>query len=296
MRKFAHTARATRGFVNVARLFVVPVLVLGLWPPCAQAQVSRITAQQVVIDTGLSEQLKLMPQQVRTDMASIAPALGLPPELLARMLRAADQAFAPLRLNDLVVTVLARDLHAPRVQEALYWLRSTAGRRVTALELDASAQGIDAQAWLDRGNAAYAAATPQRRALLDAVEQSLQMAEQMAEMQLQTVAALLRGVARALPQQGAKDLGPALAQLQGQRPQLVASARGMALASFAATYAALSDAELGRYLDYLRSPGGEHLNQVLFEALGVAVADASESMGRALPAPPAAQTRQRGQS
>jgi len=121
----------------------------------------------------------------------------------------------------------------------------------------------------------------------------LRAAEQMAEVQLQAVTALLRGVATVMPPQQAAGLGPVLAELQRQRPQMVAAARGVVLASFASTYAPLSDADLGRYVDFLRSPAGQHMNRVVFAAFGAAMAIASESMGRALPALPATQEMQR---
>jgi hypothetical protein len=279
--------------MKAVRLFLAPTLALGLWLPEAHAQVPRITAQQVVIESGLSEQLKQMPLQVRAGMAEVAPALGVPNELLTKMQRSADQAFAAVRLNDLVVAAVARDLNPTQAQEALRWLRTPDGRRVTSLELIATTQSADLQAWLAKGNAAYAGATPQRRALLDVVEQTLRASDQMAEVQLQAVTALLRGVASAMPPQQVADLVPVLAQLQRQRPQMVAAARGMVLASFASTYAPLSDADLGRYVDFLRSPAGQRMNQVVFQAFNNAMATASESMGRALSTLPATRDTER---
>jgi hypothetical protein len=286
-------ANPARCFMKAVRLFLVPTLALALWLPQAHAQVPRTTAQQVVIESGLSEQLKQMPLQVRAGMAEVAPTLGVPNELLTKMQDSADQAFAPVRLNDLVVAAVARDLNPTQTQEALRWLRSADGRRVTSLELIATTQSTDLQSWLAKGNAAFAGATPQRRALLDVVEQTLRAADQTAEVQLQAVTALLRGVASALPPQQAAGLGPVLAELQHQRPQMVAAARGMVLASFASTYAGLSDADLGRYVVFLRSPAGQHMNRVVFAAFGAAMAAASESMGRALPTLPATQEMER---
>ena len=160
-----HSDRAdpARCFMKTVRLFLAPTLVLGLWLPLAHAQVPRITAQQVVIESGLSEQLKQMPLQVRAGMAEVAPALGLPDEVLIKMQHSADRAFAPARLNDLVVAAVARDLNPTQALEALRWLRSADGRQVTSLELAATTQSTDLQSWLAKGNAAYAGATPQRR-------------------------------------------------------------------------------------------------------------------------------------
>jgi hypothetical protein len=286
-------ANAAGGFMKAVRLFLAPTLALGLWLPQAHAQVSRTTAQQVVAESGLSEQLKLMPLQVRAGMAEVAPALGVPNELLTRMQHSADRAFAPARLNDLVVAAVARELNPTHALEALRWLRSADGRRVISLELIATTQSTELQSWLTKGNAAYAVATLQRRALLDAVEQTLRAADQMAEVQLQTITALLRGVASAMPPQQVSELAPVLAQLQRQRPQMEAAARGIVLASFASTYAPLSDAELGLYVDFLRSPTGQHTNRVVFQAFSAAMTAASEAMGRALPALPATQKMER---
>ena len=95
---------------------------------------------------------------------------------------------------------------------------------------------------------------------------------------------MLRGLAAVAPPQVSDELRHAQEQLSRQRPQAVAAARGLTLASLAASSAKAGDADLDRYLAYLRSVDGRRANQALIGAIGTAMSDAAEDFGRAIPA------------
>lgn len=269
--------------IHLAGALAVLLLALGLGVPRAQAEVALATAEQVVRESGLATQLQQIPQAMDTSLGETAQAMGLPPEAAARMRQAAQSAFQPQRLLHTVVLVVSRESDAAQLQDALRWYRSPDGRRVIALEDAALApQTADMQAWLAEANREYAAAPEQRRALLGAAEQASRAAELMADLQILIGVATLQGIAAIAPPQFTAELRRNQQELLRQRPQTVAATRGLALAVFAATYAPLSDAELGRYVDFLKSAAAQHTHDVLLRALGVAMSEAAEEFGRSL--------------
>ena len=271
--------------IDLGRALAILLLALGLGVPQAQAEVPRATAEQVVRESGLAAQLQQMPQAVDSSLGETSRAMGLPPETAAGMRRAAQPVFQPQRLQRTVVLVVSRELDAARVQDALRWYRSPDGRRVGALENAAvAAQSADLQAWLAEGNRAYAAAPAARRELLAAAEQASRAAELTADLQIGTAVAMLQGFTAVAPPQAAAGLRRSQQELLRQRPQTVAAARGLSLAAFTATYAPLSDAELGRYVDFLKSPAARHTHDVLLRAFGSAMSEAGEEFGHALAA------------
>jgi hypothetical protein len=271
--------------IDIRRTLIGLRVVIGLAfaLPQAQAEVPLAMAEQLVRASGMATQLQQLPKAVDASIDEAAQAMGLPPNIVQQLQRAAQAVFRTERMQRGVMLVVARDADVARVQEALRWYRSADGRRVVALE-DAAAvtPSSDVQAWLAAGNRAYAVAPASRRALLGAAEQAAQAAEMMAEVQIRTAYAMMNGLVSMAPPQVAAELRRAQQQLLTQRPQAVAAARGISLATFTATYAPLGDAELGRYVAFLKSSAGRHSNEVLLNAFAAAMAEAAEEFGRAL--------------
>jgi hypothetical protein len=260
------------------------VLMLAACVGAANAAVPASTAEQLVRESGLAAQLEQMPKAVVASMGETAQALGLPPPLTAQLQRAGQQAFEPRRLLLVAVTTTAGDLDAATAEEALRWWRSPEGQQIRALEDEAAARMTqNATGWLSEANATYAGATPGRRARLDEIERAVRGADLTADLQIQTALALLRGIAAAAPPQAVDDLRRAQEQLQRQRPQFVAAARGVMLAYFAICYAKVGDAHLDRYIAYLRSVEGQRATQSLVRATEKAASEAAGELGRNIP-------------
>jgi len=261
-------------------LLAVALLSLGV----ARAEVGPDAARQLVRDSGTAAQLAQLPDAVFNAAAETAQALNLPPALRPALERAARQAFQPQRLLATTEAAVARDLDATAAAAALSWWRSADGQRIRQLEDACSArQARDLSGWMAHANAAHAAAGAPRRLRLDGIERAVQGAELMADLQIQAVGALLDGLAGAAPPQAAREMQGARQQMQRQRPQMVAAGRGMLQSMLAGCYLQASDAELDRYLAFLRSPEGRRATQALLRGVGLALSDGAQAFGRSLP-------------
>ena len=261
-------------------LLIATLLSLGV----ARAELPSNVARQLVRDSGTAAQLAALPDAVRSSMGESMQAMKLPPGMQAALERSATQAFQPLRLQAVTEAAVARDLDAAAAAGALRWWRSADGQRVRQLEDECNArQARDPAGWMAQANAAYAAAGAPRRLRLDGIERAVQGSELMADLQIQTIGAMLGGLASALPAASAEDLRAAKQQLQQQRPQLVAATRGVLQSILAGCYRQASDAELDRYLDFLRSAEGLRATQALLRGISLAVAEGAQALGRSLP-------------
>jgi len=273
-----HTFLSTRALLRA--LLGVALLSLG----AARAELSPDLARQLVRDSGTAAQLALLPDAVISSMAQSLQGKDLPTALRESLDRSAREAFQPQRLQTATEAAVARDLDVATGAEALRWWRSTDGQRFLQLDQACNArQARDPSGWMAQANAAHGAAGAQRRLRLDGIERAVQGAELVADLQIQTIGALMGGLASAAPPPLAKDLSGAKQLLQQQRPQMVAAMRGTMQSVLAGCYFQASDAELDRYLAFLRSAKGKRATHAVLRGVSEAVSDGAQAFGRSLP-------------
>lgn len=261
-------------------LLAAALLHLGV----ARAELPPELARQLVRDSGTAAQLATLPDAVRGGVTESMQGMNLQPAVRAALERTVTQAFQPSRLQAAAEATVARELDASAATAALRWWRSADGQRVRQLEDACNAgQARDPAGWMAQANAAYAAAPAPRRLRLDGIERAVQGAELMADLQIRTIGALLQGLATAAPPAAAQQLQAAQQQLRAQRPQMVAAMRGVLQSALAGCYLPASDAELDRYLAFLRSPEGLRATQALLRGVTLAMADGAQAFGRSLP-------------
>jgi hypothetical protein len=114
----------------------------------ARAQVDEALAERLMRGSGLWQQLGSTAAGARAGIeAAVAGRRSdLEPDELERLLAATDAAFAPQALRASVVRALAARLQAAHAEALNTWFDSAAGRRVTALELAATAPERDSGA------------------------------------------------------------------------------------------------------------------------------------------------------
>ena len=123
-------------------------------------------AEKLMRKSGAWAQLADVPGQVRAGIANAPMRSQLLPVDLARLERSADAAFSADRLRSSALRVLAAELSPSHATEAMGWYSSPTGLMITALEEAASHEFTDLNAALQDGNAALAAATPERQTLI----------------------------------------------------------------------------------------------------------------------------------
>jgi len=252
----------------------------------ALAQNERTTAEALMRESGLWTQLGPgLAAQVRSGFAAAMAESGARPSAAERQRldAAVDQAFAPDRLRRSALESLAARLDARHVPALRAWYGGKTGAAITRLEETTAAPGFDLNGALADGVRQLGVMQAARRELLQDVVRVARMAESMTEATLNIALAVQSGVASMSPGQPGPSAAQLRAEIDKQRPQLMQSFGGVALALLAATYRGVPEADLQQYRDFLASPAGRHFNDIGTEAMQAAMLQAAHEFGRALP-------------
>lgn len=268
----------------LTRLFACALLATSF---ATHAQTDRATAESLMRKSGQWSQLGELGKQVAPAIRAGA-SKGTPsdPALVEQVAIAGGEAFAPERLRASALQTLQQGLQADKLPALKRWYDSPAGRKITQLEEAASKNSAASQkAYVEEGVSIYEGQKESRKKLLDDLVFATNAPNAMVNATFALALAVTEGVGRAKPQQ----IGPSAADVKGmldaQRPQLLQAFRSMSTASFSKTYSTLSDAELKRYVDFLKTPAGQHFYTLTLAGLNAALTDAGREFGARLPAP-----------
>jgi hypothetical protein len=251
----------------------------------AFAQERTSTAQELLRSCGLWVQLGELEPQVRAGFAqALSQARPKPSDAeAARLAKVIRAAYEPARLRATATRVVANGLDEQHVGELRRWYSSPQGLAITGLEEKQASEGVDPRALATRGAAVLEQSTARRRELLADLVREGKVAESAVEMVLGTAVAIQRGVLAANPDAPAVTTGEINAALAPQRPVLLKAYTTLAMANAALTYQPLPDTELANYVAFMGSPAGQHFNDLVAKALGAALSEAAEDLGRGLP-------------
>jgi hypothetical protein len=263
-------------------LALVLTALFGVLP--ARAQIDAATAESLVRRSGLWDAMANLAPQVRAGMIQSLVQSPRPPsaEAQERIGRVVDAAFAAAPLRATCIAVIAEKTPPEAVAPLQAWLESPLGRRLTAIEVAASASTVPPEEAARAGAAAYQAATPARQALIDDHVRTTQAAELMHEAMIVTALAVARGVAAASPELPRPSLNELERFLRGQKAQAMPGMTMFMTAGTASTYAQVPDADLSEYLVFLKTEPALRFNDAASQALIRAIAEAGEAMGRNL--------------
>jgi hypothetical protein len=247
----------------------------------AQAQEDAASAaHRLVVRCGLSVQLRSIPQGFSEQSKQMRGQM--PNTLIAALEEAGKEAFRPDLLQDEVERILAGSMKVAAMKQAIAWLETDVGRRVTLAEEVASVTMDEAAL---KKYAATAKAPSARRVK---VLQDILGVTNGVETTATVMEAMALGVALGIDstQPVQKRAGPALlrAQIRKAMPpeKIKEMVRQRMPGVFAYTYRDLSDADLAAYVDFLRGPAGKGYNDAMMEALSQALVAASMRMGQLL--------------
>lgn len=249
------------------------------------AQDRSALAQDLLKKSGTWAQLASFEPQVRAGLAEAMAARRPVPSAAEaeRSAAAVGSHFAPGRLRAVATRVVAQGL-ADEHQAALQrWYDSPAGQAITVLEEKASQEQTDMAEVARRGTAEMAGSPPRRRELLNELLRETRAAEVAVQMTFNVMLAAHRGVVAALPGGPAPSESELKASLEAQRVPLLQAYGQLMAASYALTYSSLPDAELERYLGFVKSPAGQHFFALSIRALDTAISEAIEDLSRSLP-------------
>ncbi|HSV48277.1 MAG TPA: hypothetical protein VLJ58_20985 [Ramlibacter sp.] len=249
----------------------------------AWAGVDASIAESLLRKSGLWSQLADVASQVRSGtLAAVARGRTRPSEAeMERISRAIASAYAAHGLRSACVAALSRDLDPAHVAALLSWYDGPNGQAISRLEEGQSRQS--AQTTLDQGAALLQGMPSSRRRVLEEAVLATRSAELMTEMSIGMALAAQLGAASASPHAAGPSLRELKDALEARRHDYMRSFTALSLAAFAATYASLSDADLEKYVDFLKSQAGQHYVAVTGRAFSAAMLNAAAHLARTAP-------------
>ncbi len=274
---------ATSGAVKARSVVCGLMLLAGSGVVCAQIDAG--TAESLMRSSGLWQQLEPLAPQVRDGFLAALNQAGASPSSteVQRLSQVIEAAYAANRLRASALAVFKAEVQTQHVPALKRWYASSVGKTITGMEEAGSADPAGPQVLMEKGVALLSAASAERRAAIEALVTVTRVAEGLVQITSDTTLAAQRGALSLNPEASESALDDLKAVLQAQRPQWLQAFAGLAMAGFAKTYDALPTAELIQYVEFLKSPAGQHFTDVGLRAYGAAMVAASTEMGRGLP-------------
>lgn len=249
-----------------------------------RAETDAATAEALMRSAGIWAQLDKIAPQVRDGLAAALKQDGtaVDPATLQTINRAADAAFGAEPLRNSVRRLVAYDLNPAHVAALQRWYGSASARTFSKLEEAASAPGVDPVQRLQQGAMLVATLPPARVAKLKEFVEVTRSAEALTNVTINMAAANNLGVALADPKVQNFDFEAVQEALEAQRPDMMAKFPPLALAIFAKTYEPVPDAELARFVAFLKTEAGMHFTDVSVRAMDMALEQATLAWGRSV--------------
>jgi Uncharacterized protein conserved in bacteria (DUF2059) len=257
-------------------------------PSPAQAQVRPDVVESLMKQSGAWGQLSAVSPAVQSYLLA---ALDTDPsgesakrQQVLPISLALQKAFAPDRLRQAALQVVARQLSPADAKELKAWYDSELGQQISAIEAQASDPAVDPRERLRQGAVQAAALSSERRILLSDVLVGTHAIDMQTEVLIQSLQAIHPGTSGFMPKAAKVSPKELKSRLEGQRKELQMGfqAAGMSLVSGA--YAALSDAQLQAYRDFLNSAAGARLQALQKAAMAQALREAVDESSRQLQA------------
>jgi hypothetical protein len=200
-------------------------------------------------------------------------------EQLRRLRDAASGAYGVDRLRNAIRGELVAWLPASDAEQALQFLVTDLGKRVTALE-EAAASPADSDHIEAIAPQAAATLTPSRKDLIQRMVKATRLVEVAASIVINQQLGVMRGYAFYAGSPDSSTTNDIKAQMDSYRDQMIGALEPRLTAHAAVIYGPLSEQELLRYVAFLESPAGLKVSNVTSAALEKVLAAAAFELGR----------------
>jgi hypothetical protein len=265
-------------------LSVIFALTTLLAAGATQAQVEPASAESFLKKSGLWRQLGTIHLQVKVGFREALGQRGEKPKEAetVRMLNILDAAYEGGRLRKTALKSLTKTADPKYSPEVFAWYDSATGVAITRLEELASEDTRAPNVVEAEGTKALQQASAQRKDLIAKLIVVTRSPEAIAMMSINTTLAILQGVAQASPNSAMPALPSMRYELEKQKPSIQRMVAATLLGTFAMTYQALSDEQLGAYLSFLETLAGQHATAIGLRAFEDAMIDAANVFGQGL--------------
>jgi hypothetical protein len=230
---------------------------------------SGLWAQLAQIEPGVQLGITQSDSQIRQ----------LSDEQLERLRDAASVAYGADRLRKAMRAELIAVLPITDAEQALQFLTTDLGKRVTALE-EAAASPADSSHIEAIAAEAAAALTPSRKELIQRMVRATRLVEVAASIVINQQLGVMRGYAFYAGRPDSSTTDDVKAQMDLYRDQMTGALEPRLTAHAAVIYGPLSEQELIRYVGFLESAAGLRISNVTSAALEKVLAAAAFELGR----------------
>lgn len=260
---------------------VIAALIVPLIATAAFAADKEKLAQELMHASGLKHQIAQLPTGISLGLDQHRDEL--PPEVFDALRGAMGKAYSAEAIESKVSATIVEQLDEKVMTDTLTWLKTDLGKKITKLEEAASTpQGY--QAIQDYGQQIQRQPPAANRLKL---AQALDEATRATEIAVNVIEAGELGVALGLdslrPDDEQLGLEGLMQEIAQDRPNLEAGLRELNIVGFLYTYQPLSDKELERYLEFLKSDTGVKYQEAVTAGLKQALFDAAAETARTLP-------------
>ena len=246
----------------------------------AIAGVPDAQADAFMRTSGLWQQLAQIEAGVQQGiMQSDAELRRLNDEQLDRLRDAAHAAYGAERLRKSMRTELVASLPAAETEQALQFLATDLGKRVTALE-EAAATPQNSDRIETIADDAFAALPAPRKDLIERMVKATRVAEVAASIIINQQLGVMRGFAVYAGHADSTPPDDAKSRMNRYRDQLIASLGPRMAAQSAVVYGPLSEDDLSKYVEFLESPAGRETSNAVSAALDKVLGGAAFELGR----------------
>ena len=246
-----------------------------------QARIDELMAR-----SGLDKQLKQIEPQIQAGAAAAregargkGPPQEMDDETYATLKRVMASVFAPDRMRREFVRRFDAELAVADQEQALVWLRSPLGRRLTALE-EASGEPAEAER-LEREALAFAATLPEARlARMNRLAAALKIGDSAAALLSHLTLAIVYGAVMTVPGADPEMLQPLRKRFEEQRPKAAKELELRYAAFFADVYRNVSDEDMDAYIGFSESEAGRRYHAASIVAFEEVFLRAALDMGR----------------
>lgn len=272
--------RKARNF-RPAALALVLVL-LGVFPAVAGAQEGDAARRARVLHMLDLAGMKPQIEKLGGVLAAIAGHYEgrLSPGDRSRVSGLIARAYSADKVYPRVVQAFDREYNEGYLRQAVDWLGSPLGRKMTAMEVGAGGRNE-----MDRMKAfepEFRRLSPERRVLIEKFSALLQAENLLVTLTTTTATDMILGIQSTLAPDKTLSEEQVRSMEQDMRRRLRGRYTHVALLSLAYTYRGLSDEDLRRGVEFYATEAGRWLNRVGNRSLIAAMADAAREVGRGL--------------
>jgi hypothetical protein len=241
---------------------------------------------ELYVKSGLKKQLEMFPV---TSRAALGAALQrdkkmeeIPADLLKAMTDTIDRAFAEQDLKGVVLKEFKESLTASEIKEALSWLDSPLGKRITALEEMASTPAAYFGMQQYASTLRESPPTAPRLQIAGRLDSATRATESNVDMLLSMQAAVAMAFISASPPEREMPFDNLLKEMAKAKPAIEAEMQSQIQLGILYTYRDLTDAEIERYIGFLASIPGSKYQSAVTAAMKKAFVAGSVKWGEAI--------------